>query len=130
MTTHAQGSFNVEITPQTQDAMEGVTLGRMSLDKQFDGDLVATGKGEMLTSGAETGAAVYVALERVTGQLHGRSGSFALLHHGQMTRDEQHLSIAVVPDSGTGELSGISGSMAIKIVDGAHLYDFQYTLPD
>ena len=128
MTTHASGSFEVQLIPQAQDAAEGTTLGRMSIDKQFDGDLEATSKGEMLTAGTDTGSAVYVAIERVTGKLHGRSGTFVLLHNGTMTRDAQQLTIAVVPDSGTGQLVGIAGQMAIAIVDGKHLYDFEYTL--
>ena len=104
MTKHARGSFEVQITPQAQDQAEGSTLGRMSLDKQFHGDLVGTGKGEMLTAGADTGSAVYVAIERVTGMLHGRAGTFVLLHNGAMTRDSQQLTISVMLDSGTGEL--------------------------
>jgi len=100
----------------------------MSIDKQFDGDLEATSKGEMLTAGTDTGSAVYVAIERITGKLHGRSGAFVLLHNGAMTRDAQQLTIVVVPDSGTGQLVGIAGQMAITIVDGKHLYDFEYTL--
>jgi uncharacterized protein DUF3224 len=130
MTTHASGSFEVQVNPQAQDAAEGSTLGRMSIDKQFHGDLEATGKGEMLTASTDTGSAVYVAIERVTGMLHGRSGSFALVHHGTMTRDAQQLTITVVPDSGTGQLAGLAGSLTITIVDGKHLYDFEYTLAE
>ena len=128
MATRASGSFEVQLTPQAQDAAEGITLGRMSIDKQFEGDLEAASKGEMLTAGTDTGSAVYVAIERVTGTLHGRSGSFVLLHNGTMTRDAQQLTIVVVPDSGTGQLAGIAGHMAITIVDGKHLYDFEYAL--
>jgi hypothetical protein len=129
MTTHASGSFEVTITPQTEDKAAGSSLGRMSIDKQLYGDLEAAGKGEMLTASADTGSAVYVAIERVTGTLHGRSGSFVLLHNGAMTRDAQRLSISVVPDTGTGQLAGIAGEMAISIVDGKHFYQFDYTLP-
>jgi len=100
----------------------------MTLDKQFQGDLQATGKGEMLTAGTEVGSAVYVAIERVTGTLGGRRGSFVLVHHGTMTQEAQSLTITVVPDSGTAELAGIAGAMTINIVDGAHGYDFEYTL--
>jgi hypothetical protein len=82
----------------------------------------------MLTAGTDKGSAVYVALERVTGALHGRDGAFVLLHNGAMTRDSQQLTITVVPDSGAGQLVGIAGQMAITIVDGKHLYDFEYTL--
>lgn len=128
MTTHASGSFEVQINPQTQDEAEGSTLGRMFIDKQFHGDLEASGKGEMLTAGTATGSAVYVAIERVTGTLHGRSGSFALLHNGAMTRESQQLLITVVPDSGSEQLAGIAGTLTIKIVDGQHSYDFAYTL--
>ena len=128
MTKHAGGAFDVQITPQAEDKAEGSTLGRMSLDKQFHGDLEATGKGEMLTAGTEIGSAVYVAIERVTGTLHGRSGSFALMHVGTMTRDAQQLSITVVPDSGSGQLAGLAGKLAITIANGKHFYDFEYTL--
>lgn len=128
MSSHATGAFEVQITPQSQDQAEGSALGRMSIDKQFHGDLEATGKGEMLTAGTESGSAVYVAIERVTGSLHGRSGSFVLLHNGAMTADSQQLTITVVRDSGAGELAGLAGSLKITIVDGKHLYDFEYTL--
>ena len=124
----ASGSFEVQVTPQAQDQAEGSTLGRMSLDKQFHGDLVGTGKGEMLTASTETGSAVYVAIERVTGTLHGRSGAFVLLHNGAMMRDSQQLTITVVPDSGTGQLAGLAGNLAITIADGKHFYSFEYTL--
>ncbi len=128
MTTHANGSFNVQINPQAQDAAEGATLGRMSIDKQFHGDLEATSKGEMLTANTDRGSAVYVAVERVMGTIHGRSGSFVLVHQGTMARGEQQLTITVVPDSGTGELLGLAGTMAIEIVDGNHFYNFAYTI--
>jgi hypothetical protein len=128
MTMHASGSFDVQIAPQAQDQAEGATLGRMSIDKQFHGDLVGTGKGEMLTAGTDTGSAAYVAIERITGTLHGRAGSFVLLHNGAMTRDSQQLTITVVQDSGTGQLVGLSGNLTINIVDGKHLYDFEYSL--
>ena len=128
MTMHARGSFEVQITPQAQDQAEGVSVGRMAIDKQFQGDLVGTGKGEMLTAGTDAGSAVYVAIEWVTGTLHGRSGAFVLLHNGAMTRESQQLSITVVPDSGSGQLVGLAGDLTITIVDGKHLYDFEYTL--
>jgi Protein of unknown function (DUF3224) len=128
MATHASGSFEVQITPQAQDEADGSSLGRMSIDKQLHGDLEAIGKGEMLTAGTGTGSAVYVAIERITGTLHGRSGSFVLLHNGAMTRDSQQLTITVVPDSGAGQLVGLAGKLVISIVDRKHFYDFEYTL--
>jgi hypothetical protein len=101
----------------------------MSLDKQFHGDLEATGKGQMLAVGANVkDSAGYVALERVTGTLHGHSGSFALQHSGTMTRGAAQLTVTVVPDSGTGQLAGLAGKMTINIVEGKHFYDFEYTL--
>ena len=130
MPHHANGSFEVQINPQAEDKAAGSTLGRMSIDKQFYGDLEATGKGEMLTAGTDTGSAVYVAIERVTGTLRGRSGSFVLMHVGTMTRDAQQLTITVVPDSGTGQLIGIAGKLGITIIDGKHLYNFEYTLAE
>ena len=129
MTNHATGNFEVNVAPQGEpDQAEGLTLGRMSLDKQFRGDLEGTGKGQMLTSVSDGGSAVYVAVERVTGTLQGRSGSFILVHQGAMSRESQHLSIHVMAGSGTGELQGLTGTFAITITDGKHLYDFDYKL--
>ncbi|MFT3818821.1 MAG: DUF3224 domain-containing protein [Rubrivivax sp.] len=130
--TVAKGSFTVEMKPQAEPATaDGVSLGRMSLDKRFDGDLVAIGKGEMLTAlTAVKGSAGYVAIERVTGTLHGRSGSFVFQHSGTMDKGAQQLAITVVPDSGTGALAGISGSFRISIAGGQHFYEFEYALPD
>jgi hypothetical protein len=101
----------------------------MAIDKQFRGDLEGSSRGEMLTAGTDVkGSAGYVAIERVTGPLHGRSGSFVLQHNGIMTRGAPQLAIAVVPDSGTGELAGLAGRMTIEIDEGAHSYGFEYTL--
>ena len=130
--THASGEFDVKLTPQTaDDKSAGAAVGRYSLDKKFHGDLAGTSKGEMLAVGTEVqGSAGYVAMEQFTGTLKGRSGSFALQHSGTMTRGTPQLSVTVVPDSGTGQLVGLSGQMAIKIDDGKHSYDFDYTLPE
>jgi len=131
MPNFANGTFTVEMKPETEaDIAEGVSLGRMSLDKRFEGDLVATGKGEMLTALTPTkGSAGYVAIERVTGTLLGRGGSFVFLHSGIMERGAQRLSITVVPGSGTGALAGISGAFKIDITEGQHFYEFEYSLP-
>ena len=127
---HASGPFEVKLVPQTDSAGDP-TLGRMTIDKQYHGDLEATSKGQMLTAMADVkGSGVYVAVERVNGTLHGRNGTFALHHTGIMTRGVPQLSITVVPDSGTGQLVGLTGKMDITIVDGKHSYDFEYTLPD
>jgi hypothetical protein len=130
VTTRATGPFDVKITPQATDTpTEGSPLGRLSIDKQFHGDLEATGKGEMLTAGtAIKNSAVYVAVERVTGTLHGKTGTFALHHTGIMNRGAQSLTITVVPDSGTGELTGITGTLSIEIANGKHSYVFDYAL--
>jgi len=131
MTIHARGSFEVTLTPQAQDAAEGAAIGRLSIDKQFHGDLEASSKGQMLAAGTATeGSAGYVAIEQATGTLHGRSGSFVLQHSGTMARGVGQLVITVVPDSGTGELVGLAGEMTITIVDGKHMYDFDYTLAE
>lgn len=132
MTSHASGTFDVKMTPQAAaDKAADATVGRYSLDKTFQGDLVGTGKGEMLAVGtAVEGSAGYVAMEQVKGTLNGRSGSFALQHTGTMTRGAAELSVTVVPDSGTGQLVGLAGKMAIKIDAGKHLYDFEYTLAE
>jgi Protein of unknown function (DUF3224) len=128
----ASGPFEVKLQPEApEDKAEGIALGRMSIDKQFHGDLEAVSKGTMLTAGTGTkGSAGYVAIERVTGTLHGRRGSFALQHSGTMTRGAPQLTITVVPDSGTDELTGLTGQMTIKIVAGKHSYDFDYALPE
>ena len=120
-----------KLTPQPpEDKAEGSTLGRMSGEKQFHGDLEGTSKGQMLTATTDVkGSAGYVAIERVTGTLHGRSGSFVLQHSGTLTKGAAQQSITVVPDSGTGQLVGIAGKMTITIADGKHSYDFEYTLP-
>ena len=131
MSAIAKGSFTVELKPQAEpNAADGVSLGRMSLDKRFEGDLIAVGKGEMLTAlTAVKGSAGYVAIERVTGTLHGRSGSFVFQHAGTMNQGVQQLSIGVVPGSGTGALTGITGTFKLNIVEGKHLYEFEYSLP-
>jgi hypothetical protein len=132
MTNHASGTFDVRLKPQaTDDKADDATLGRMSIDKQFHGDIEGTSKGQMLTAGtAVKGSAGYVAIERVSGTLRGRSGSFVLQHSGTMTRGAPQLSITVVPDSGTGQLVGLTGKMAINIADGKHSYDFEYALAE
>lgn len=131
MTMHARGTFDVTITPQPpDDKTDGLTLGRMLLDKQFHGDLEAVSKGQMLTGMASVkGSGAYVAIERVTGTLNGRHGSFILHHLGLMERGVPKLTVTVVPDSGTGELIGLTGDMTILVTDGKHSYDFVYTLP-
>ncbi|MEJ7812059.1 MAG: DUF3224 domain-containing protein [Gemmatimonadaceae bacterium] len=131
MTARASGSFDVKVIPQgTPDNADPDALGRMTIDKQFHGDLAGTSKGEMLaTSTSAHGSAVYVAIERVTGTLRGRSGSFVLMHQGTMTRDAQQLTVTVAPASGTGALVGLAGTMTITIVGKQHLYELEYTLP-
>jgi hypothetical protein len=131
-TQQATGTFDVKITPQKPDnpPAEESKVGRMSIDKQFHGDLEATSKGEMLAVQTETkGSAGYVAMERVTGTLRGRKGTFVLQHSATMDRGKPSLSVTVVPDSGTGELAGLTGSMKIIIDAGKHSYEFDYTLP-
>jgi len=132
MTTRANGTFEVKLIPQaSDDKSEDATLGRMSIDKQFHGDLEATSKGQMLSVvTAVKGSAGYVAIERVSGTLHGRSGSFVLQHSGTMTRGAPQQSVTVVPDSGTGQLVGLAGKMTIIIAGGKHSYEFEYTLAE
>jgi predicted flavoprotein YhiN len=129
MTTQAAGTFDVKLKPlKLDDETAPPTLGRMSIDKQFHGDLEGASKGEMLTGMTDVkDSAGYVAIERVTGTMRGRRGSFVLQHSATMTRGAQQLSITVVPDSGTEQLSGL---MTIQIAaDGKHSYVFEYTLP-
>ena len=132
MTQIAKGSFEIKLQPRLfEDAIPKWKLGRMSIDKQITGDLVATTKGQMLTAMGEiNGSAGYVAIERVVGTLHGKKGSFVLQHNGFMNRGAPWLSVVVVPDSGTEELVGIAGEFKIDIVAGKHLYEFSYRLPE
>jgi hypothetical protein len=131
MTSRASGTFDVKMTPQaTGGEADRATLGRFSIDKKFHGDLDATSKGEMLAAGTDTkGSAGYVAIERASGTLHGRSGAFYLQHNGIMTRGVGRLTVEVVPDSGTDQLVGLTGKIEIRIENGKHFYDFEYTLP-
>jgi hypothetical protein len=128
---HASGTFEVKLAPQPPaPGIEPAALGRMSIEKQFRGDLEATSLGEMLSAGtAVPGSAGYVAIERVTGTLGGREGSFVLMHYGVMERGTPSLRVSVVPDSGTGGLEGIGGEMTIRIEQGRHEYGFEYELP-
>jgi len=129
MANRATGTFEVKLTPQEAQTGADPSLGRMTIDKILQGDLEATSWGQMLTARtAIQGSAGYVAIERVTGSLHGRPGSFTLQHTGTMTSGEPQLTISVVPDSGSGELEGISGQMAIQIDAGKHSYEFDYTI--
>jgi hypothetical protein len=110
--------------------LDDIGLGRMALDKQFEGELEATSKGEMLSVLTPVkGSAGYVAVEQISGILAGKKGSFVLQHFGIMDRGSQRLILEVVPDSGTGELSGLSGEMTIRFEKNQHYYDFIFTLP-
>ncbi len=126
---HAAGPFDVKLHPQQDDPATAGPFGRMLLDKQFHGDLEGTSTGQMLAGRtAEAGSAAYVAMESVTGSLHGRRGSFMLVHTGIMNRGSASLSVTVVPDSGTDDLIGLTGTLQIIIEGGKHSYHFDYTL--
>ncbi len=131
VTKRAKGTFEVRMAPQAPDASVGdPSVGRFGLDKQFQGDLAGTSRGQMLAVRTLVeGSAGYVALEKVDGTLEGRKGAFVLQHNGLMDRGKPSLSITIVPDSGTGELSGIAGTMTIEITGGKHFYELVYTLP-
>jgi len=131
VTHHASGSFEVKLNPLPLHWQEDTAgLGRMSIDKQFQGGLSGVSRGEMLSAMTSMkGSAGYVAIEHVSGTLNGLDGSFALQHSGTMTRGAPQLSVSVVPDSGTGRLVGLEGTMTIDIVDGKHSYQFEYSLP-
>ena len=125
---NAKGTFEVKLTPE-QDASGESIVGKMSIDKQFQGDIEGTSKGLMLMAGtAVQGSAGYVALEKVTASIDGKSGTFYLQHNGIMNRGEGSLNVVVIPDSGTEELTGLGGSMSIKIEDGKHYYEFDYQI--
>jgi|SRR5580700_2586452 hypothetical protein len=131
VTEHASGTFEVKLAPSGEaDKAEGSTLGSYSLDKEYHGDLEAIAKGTMLTAGTDVkGSAGYVAIERVTGTLKGHKGSFVLQHNGTLTRGTPQQNIIVVPDSGTGELVGLTGKLTVMIESGKHSYEFDYSLP-
>lgn len=129
MSNAARGTFEVNLQPLDLHFESDGKHGRMSIAKTFHGELEATGEGEMLTAMTDVkGSAVHVAIERVTGTLNGKKGSFALHHRGIMNDGGQQLSVSVVPDSGTGELQGISGEMNIQIEGELHFYEFEYDL--
>jgi Protein of unknown function (DUF3224) len=128
MTNRASGTFEVKMSPQEAD----MSVGRMTIDKQFQGDLVGASKGQMLMASSDSvkNSAGYVAIEKVTGTLNGRRGSFYLQHNGVMTRGVGELTITVIPDSGTEQLVGLRGKMNIIIAEGKHSYEFEYTLAE
>jgi len=128
MTQHATGTFEVKLTPQ-DDKSADKSIGRLTFEKQWHGDIEGTSAGQMLTGGdVSTGSAGYVAIEKFTGTVGGRKGSFIFQHSATMTKGKGDLAIGVVPESGTDELKGISGKLAIKIERGKHSYEFDYTL--
>lgn len=130
MSIKITGLFDVKMTPQASDPAEGgATLARMSLEKTYHGELAATAKGEFISAVTSIkGSAAYSAIERVDGTLQGRRGTFVLHHTGVMNRGVPSLAITVVPDSGTGELTRLTGSMNIVIDAGKHSYEFEYEL--
>ena len=133
MTQHhrASGAFDVTLTPQPwpEPQAAGITFGRLLLDKHYHGELEAHAQGQMLSAVTGTaGSAGYVALEAVNGTLHGRRGGFVLMHTGTLTRGAPQLVVSVVPDSGSGDLAGLAGQLAIRIEGGGHFYTFDYTL--
>jgi hypothetical protein len=130
VSNRASGTFDVKLNAlDPEDQAEGSSLGRRSIEKQFHGDLAGLSRGQMLTAGGSVkGSAGYVALERISGTLHGRRGSFVLQHSGTLNRGVPQQSVTVVPDSGAGELLGLAGSMTIIIGGGQHGYEFDYTL--
>ncbi len=128
MPHHAKGSFDVTITPQ--EAAADAPVARMLLYKEFHGALEAIAHGEMMAAHEPlTGAGVYVAIDRVTGTLDGRSGSFLMAHRGIRNADGQELSIIIVAGSGTGQLAGITGTVGIQIEEKKHFYTIDYSLP-
>ena len=130
-TTLAKGTFEVKVTPQAADTGGEASIGRLMMTKQYSGDLAGTSNGQMLGAQSEavSGSGGYVAMERVTGTLNGRKGSFILQHTGTMQGGKYEMDVSVVPDSGTEELKGISGKLKI-IIDGAkHLFEFDYSIP-
>ena len=129
MTTRATGRFDVKVAPLAADSTDTGGFGRMGLEKTFSGDLSGTSRGQMIAAGtAVEGSGAYVALERVTGSLHGRTGSFMMMHNGTMKAGAYEMRITVVPDSGTEDLTGLAGTFTIIFEGKDHLYQFDYTL--
>jgi expansin (peptidoglycan-binding protein) len=128
----AQGTFEVKTAPlAADDATAATSIGRYSLDKVYRGDLEGASAGEMLGAGnPATGTAGYVAIEQVTGSLHGKHGSFALQHFGTMDQGKFEINVKVVPGSGTAQLAGIAGALTIFIEGKNHSYSMEYTLPE
>jgi hypothetical protein len=131
---HATGTFEVTITPEAQvpAKSEGMPTSRMGLSKTFSGGLTGAAVGTMLAAGTPKPGepAAYVAIDQFRGSVDGRAGGFLLLHRGTMTRGgDGELTVMVAPDTGTGALAGITGTLSIEVKDGKHLYDFAYSLP-
>jgi len=128
MTNHAAGTFEVKLAPQ-DDKSDDKSMGRMTVEKQWHGAMEGTSRGQMLTGGdVSTGSATYVAIEKFSGTINGRSGTLLFQHMGTMNRGVQDLKISVVPDSGTDQLKGIKGRLTGKIEGGKHFYDFEYSI--
>jgi hypothetical protein len=129
MINHAKGTFEVKLTPQEDKS--GAIVGQMTIDKQFHGDIEGSSKGLMImASTSVSGSAGYVALERVEASVNDRNGTFYLQHNGIMNRGEGTLTVVVIPDSGTNQLTGLSGSLKITIENGKHFYEFDYEIAE
>ena len=128
--TIAKGTFTVSMAPQDlHDKANTLSLTRLVLAKEYQGDLTATGHGEMIAAATDVpGSAGYVAMERVEGVLQGLEGSFVLQHSGTLVRGAPTLEVTVVPDSGTGDLAGLTGKLTIIIAEGKHFYALDYEL--
>jgi hypothetical protein len=124
----AKGSFDVTVKPEDKNKVNEITFGRYSVQKIFEGDLTGTSKFDMHAAGTDKGASAYVAIELVTGTLHGKSGTFLLMHMGTMSPTAQQLNITVIPECSTGDLNGLEGKFTINVVDKKHFYVFEYTL--
>jgi hypothetical protein len=124
----AKGSFDVTVKPEDKNKVDEINFGRYSVQKIFEGDLTGTSKFDMHSAGTDKGSSAYVAIELVTGTLHGKSGTFLLMHTGTMTPTSQQLNITVIPGCSTGDLDGLEGKFAINVVDKKHFYVFEYTL--
>ena len=122
---NAKGTFDIKLSPQNDD---GFPAGRMTIDKQYLGDMIGTGKGQMISKRTDGGVAVYYAIEEFSGSINGQNGSLALVHQGQMSENSQTLNIIILEGSGDGELQGISGSLAITQNENGHSYALDYQL--
>ena len=130
---HASGYFDITLAPQAADnpQVSSAQIDRLSIDKKYHGDVQGTSTGQMQAIKDDRNTGAYVALEKVVASLHGRNGTFMLMHYGYMSQGAVgRWLVEIVPNSGAGELAGLSGTMKIIHKDEKHYYEIEYALPE